>query len=82
VERAARDLLAALGADVGADGLRETPRRMADAYTELLTPAPFNLTTFPNDEGYDELVVVRDIPFRSSRASSTCSPETFSYRSA
>jgi GTP cyclohydrolase IA len=65
VERAARDLLGALGADVGADGLRETPRRMADAYTELLTPAPFNLTTFPNEEGYDELVVVRDIPFHS-----------------
>jgi GTP cyclohydrolase IA len=65
VERAARDLLAALGADVDADGLRETPRRMADAYAELLTPAPFNLTTFPNDETYDELVVVRDIPFHS-----------------
>lgn len=65
LERAASDLLAALGADVGADGLRETPRRMANAYTELLTPAPFNLTTFPNEEGYDELVVVRDIPFHS-----------------
>ena len=65
VERAARDLLAALGADIGADGLRETPRRMAEAYAELLRPAPFNLTTFPNDEGYDELVVVRDIPFHS-----------------
>jgi GTP cyclohydrolase I len=38
---------------------------MADAYVELLTPEPFNLTTFPNDEGYDELVVVRDIPFQS-----------------
>jgi len=37
---------------------------MADAYAELLTPEPFSLTTFPNDEGYDELVVVRDIPFR------------------
>jgi GTP cyclohydrolase I len=38
---------------------------MADAYAELLTPEPFSLTTFPNDEGYDELVVVRDIPFQS-----------------
>ena len=38
---------------------------MADAYAELLTPAPFNATTFPNDEGYDELVVARDIPFHS-----------------
>ncbi len=65
VERAARGLLVALGADLDAEGLRETPRRMADAYAELLTPEPFNLTTFPNDEGYDELVVVRDIPFQS-----------------
>src|SRR5436190_14842549 len=38
---------------------------MAAAYAELLTPEPFNLTTFPNEEGYDELVVVRDIPFES-----------------
>jgi GTP cyclohydrolase I len=38
---------------------------MAAAYLELLTPEPFNLTTFPNDEGYDELVLVRDIPFQS-----------------
>jgi GTP cyclohydrolase I len=64
-ERAARDLLEALGADLSHEGLRETPRRMADAYAELLTPTEFNLTTFPNDEGYDELVVARDIPFHS-----------------
>ena len=65
VERAATDLLEALGADLGSDGLRETPRRMAAAYAELLTPRPFSLTTFPNDESYDELVVVREIPFQS-----------------
>jgi GTP cyclohydrolase I len=64
-EAAARDLLKALGADQEADGLRETPGRIARAYAELLTPIPFNVTTFPNDEGYDELVVVRDIPFQS-----------------
>jgi GTP cyclohydrolase I len=64
-ERAARDLLLALGADVEAAGLRDTPRRIAGAYGELLTPLPFNATTFPNDESYDELVVVRDIPFQS-----------------
>ncbi len=62
---AVRDLLVALGRDLGDDGLRETPRRVAAAYAQLLTPEPFTLTTFPNEEGYDELVVVRDIPFHS-----------------
>ena len=45
--------------------LRETPRRIADAYSELLTPQPFEATTFPNDDGYDELIVARAIPFHS-----------------
>ncbi len=64
-EEAARDLLLALGADIDAAGLQDTPARIARAYAELLTPVPFNATTFPNDEQYDELVVVRDIPFQS-----------------
>jgi GTP cyclohydrolase IA len=64
-EAAAADLLRALGADLQAEGLRDTPRRMAGAYAEMLTAQPFNLTTFPNDEGYDELVLARDIPFHS-----------------
>jgi GTP cyclohydrolase I len=64
-ERAAADLLVALGADLEDEGLRDTPRRVASAYAELLTPKPFNLTTVPNDEGYDELVLARDIPFHS-----------------
>jgi GTP cyclohydrolase I len=38
---------------------------MARAYAELFSPRPFDLTTFPNDEGYDELVLARSIPVRS-----------------
>ena len=64
-ERAVADLLLALGQDPEAEHSRETPRRVAAAYAELLTPREFTLTTFPNDEGYDELVVARDIPFHS-----------------
>jgi GTP cyclohydrolase I len=64
-ERAAGEFLAALGVDLDAEELRETPGRMARAYAELFDSAPFRLTTFPNDEGYDELVVARDIPFRT-----------------
>jgi GTP cyclohydrolase I len=64
-EQAVRALLGALGADVALEQLRDTPRRVAEAYAELLTPRPVELTTFANDEGYDELVVARDIPFHS-----------------
>ena len=63
--RAAADLLRALGADIDAPGLQDTPRRLADAYAELLTPVPFEPTTFPNTDGYDELVVAGSIPFHS-----------------
>lgn len=62
---AVADLLAATGQDLGSEALRETPRRVAAALAEMLTPQPFDLTTFPNSEGYDELVVARDIPFVS-----------------
>jgi len=64
-ERAAADFLTALGVDLDRDGLRQTPARMARAYAELLDAQPFRMTTFPNDESYDELVVARDIPFRT-----------------
>jgi GTP cyclohydrolase I len=65
VQLAARDLLCALGADVDSESLQDTPRRVADAYAELLTPQPFRATTFPNDDGYDGLIVARAIPFHS-----------------
>ena len=64
-ERAVTDLLLALGKDPEDEHLAETPRRVASAYRELLTPREFELTTFPNDEGYDELVLARDIPVHS-----------------
>jgi len=64
-ERAVADLLGALGQDLDDEHSRETPRRVAATFAELLTPRPFNVTTFPNSEGYDELVVARDIPFHS-----------------
>jgi GTP cyclohydrolase I len=64
-EEGARQLLEALGADLEDESLRETPRRVASALAEMLTPRPFEATTFPNAEGYDELVIARAIPFHS-----------------
>ena len=60
-----RELLEALGVDLAAESLAGTPERVAKMYAELLTPVSFEATTFPNDGAYDELVIVRDIPFSS-----------------
>jgi GTP cyclohydrolase I len=64
-ERAVRDLLLALGRDPSSPHLADTPRRVAESFTEMLTPREFDLTTFPNDENYDELVLARNIPVQS-----------------
>ncbi|WP_129307177.1 GTP cyclohydrolase I [Streptomyces sp. L2] len=64
-EQAAREFLRALGVLDETEGTRDTPGRMARGYAELLTARPFRMTTFPNEEGYDELVLARDIPVRS-----------------
>src|SRR5215469_12347947 len=64
-ERAAADFLTALGVDLAREELADTPGRMARAYAELFDARPLRLTTFPNDEGYDELVLARAIPFRT-----------------
>jgi GTP cyclohydrolase I len=64
-EAAARAFLTALGYPCDSPGMRDSPARMARAYAELLAPPNFTLTTFPNDAGYDDLVVLSDIPVRS-----------------
>jgi GTP cyclohydrolase I len=64
-EEAVRALLLALGQDPESEHLERTPRRVALAFQELLTPRDVDPTTFPNDEQYDELVLVRDIPFHT-----------------
>ncbi len=64
-EAAARLLLGALGLDLADESLADTPRRMAHALAEMTDAPEFDLTTFPNDGGYDELVLVENIPVRS-----------------
>jgi GTP cyclohydrolase I len=64
-ERAVRDLLLALGRDPSSPHLEDTPRRVASSFLEMLTPREFDLTTFPNDEHYDELVLAKSIPVQS-----------------
>lgn len=64
-ERAAEDLMRALGMDTTDPSLERTPARVAHAYADLLTPREFAMTTFANEEAYDELVVVGNIAFTS-----------------
>ncbi len=68
IERAVRTILAAVGEDPKRSGLLDTPARVARMYAEMfeglqLDPARHLDTTFPED--YDEIVLVRDIPFTS-----------------
>ncbi len=65
VQKAARNLLIALGFDPSEEDLAETPRRVAAALAEMVTPPAFAMTTFANEERYDGLVLMRAIPFHS-----------------
>ncbi|WP_166983941.1 GTP cyclohydrolase I [Paramicrobacterium fandaimingii] len=68
VERAAhhaRGFLEALGVDLSGPARRQSPMRMATAYLEMMSSDPFEMTTFDNDEGYAELVLMTDIPVQS-----------------
>jgi GTP cyclohydrolase IA len=64
-EQAAAAFLVALGVDLDTESLAATPARMARAYAEMFSPRPFDLTTFPNDAGYDEMIIARSIPVQS-----------------
>lgn len=68
VERAVSELLEAIGEESGREGLKETPRRVAEMYAEVFS----GIERDPADEidvffsaDYDELIMVRDIPLYS-----------------
>ncbi|MEZ6071085.1 MAG: GTP cyclohydrolase I FolE [Pirellulales bacterium] len=68
IERAVREILAAIGEDPDREGLLETPARVARMYAELFSglhqdPAVHLQKAFT--EKYDEIVLVRDISFNS-----------------
>ena len=69
-EAAVRTLLRWAGDDPGREGLRDTPARVARAYEDWFSgyaddPVTFLQRTFEEVEGYDEMVVLRDIRFES-----------------
>ncbi len=68
IEKAVLEILSAVGEDINREGLRETPARVARMYEELLAgmdekPETHLKSVFT--ENYDEIVLLRDIPFYS-----------------
>jgi GTP cyclohydrolase I len=69
-ESAVKTLLRYAGDDPGREGLRETPKRVVNAYSDWFSgygsdPGAYLRRTFEEVEGYDEMVVLRDISFES-----------------
>ena len=70
IERAFREVLRWVGEDPDRDGLRETPGQLVRAYREYFCgyeqdPEQILQKTFEEIEGYDEMVMLRGIPFQS-----------------
>ena len=68
IANAVKEILLAIGEDVGRDGLKSTPARVANMYCELLSGMRENPKEHLHSvftENYDEIVLLRDIPFYS-----------------
>jgi GTP cyclohydrolase I len=69
-EAAVRELIKWIGDDPAREGLKDTPRRVADAFLEYFQgyeecPEEYLTRTFEQVGGYDEIVLLREIPFHS-----------------
>jgi GTP cyclohydrolase I len=69
VEAAARELLVGLGQAGKTEVMEQTPRRVAELYAQVINPADIDIEVpwklFPNDCGYDDLVIVTDTHYVS-----------------
>ncbi|MCS7287140.1 MAG: GTP cyclohydrolase I FolE [Anaerolineae bacterium] len=69
IEKAVLDIIVAIGEDPNREGLRDTPRRIAEMYAELfegLHQDPMEVLTVGfEEEEHQEMVILRDIPFYS-----------------
>ena len=69
IEKAVLSILRGVGEDVSREGLKGTPRRVADFYEEILSGVKIDpkkaLSVFYEKENHEEIVLVKDIPFYS-----------------
>lgn len=61
---AIKQLLIDIGENPEREGLIDTPKRVMKFYKEFLSPPEFKFTVF-DSEGYDEMIIQKDIPFFS-----------------
>lgn len=64
-EKAVRELLLALDQDIESEGLKDTPRRVAEMFIEQCSDSSSELDRVFTEEKIDQMVTVRDIPFIS-----------------
>jgi GTP cyclohydrolase I len=68
IEKAVREILAAIGENPNREGLKDTPKRVARMYEEVfsgLQADPQEIVTVFETEGHEEMVILKDIPFYS-----------------
>lgn len=68
IQSAVASIIEAIGEDTGREGLRETPHRVAEMYTELFSGIcedPMDVLTTTFEEDHEEMVILKDIPFYS-----------------
>jgi GTP cyclohydrolase I len=68
IKRAVHDILVAIGEDPSREGIKETPRRIAEMYAEVFSGMkedPREVLSVGFEEGHNEMVILKDIPFYS-----------------
>ncbi len=68
IKRAVHDILIAIGEDPSREGIKETPRRIAEMYAEVFSGMkedPREVLSVGFEEGHNEMVILKDIPFYS-----------------
>jgi len=68
IRAAVREIIIGVGEDPDREGIRDTPRRVADMYAEVfagLREDPADVLRVGFEEGHQEMVIVKDIPFYS-----------------
>lgn len=68
IKQAVQDILIAIGEDPSREGIKETPRRIAEMYAEVfrgMKEDPREVLSVGFEEGHNEMVILKDIPFYS-----------------